>query len=164
MPATAQDRPYSVLVLDEHRDSADSLSEVLALHGFDARVATHPLDALRLGAAARPDAVVMEVRWPTADGYALARAICRLAGSPPLLIALTWSDGYAGHSRAAGFDGHFVKPIDPARLLRILGRARRRAARGAMLATAGSHGGSRPGLVRAFEVRHPRPMPQSGRE
>jgi DNA-binding response OmpR family regulator len=111
------DRPVTVLVADDQKDTADTLAEVLNLSGFDARAATLPLDALRLAADCSPDVVVMDLAWPGLDGYSLARSVEKVAGRKPFLVAMTGHNGYEGRSRAEGFDGHFVKPVDPARLV-----------------------------------------------
>lgn len=114
------DRPLTVLVADDQRDTADTLAELLNLSGFAARAATLPLDALRLAADSPPDVVVMDLAWPDVDGYALARSVGHMTGRKPLLVAVTGRDGYEGRSRAEGFDAHFVKPVDPARLVGYL--------------------------------------------
>jgi CheY-like chemotaxis protein len=121
------DRRISVLVADDQKDTADTLTELLNLSGFDARAATLPLDALRLAADAPPDVVVMDLAWPDVDGYSLAKSVQNMSGRRPVLVAVTGHDGYEGRSRAEGFDAHFVKPVDPARLvgcLREFARAR----------------------------------------
>ena len=121
------DRPLTVLVADDQKDTADTLAELLNLSGFDARAAALPLDALRLAADAPPDVVVMDLAWPDVDGYSLAKAVENMAGHRPFLVAVTGHNGYEGRSRAEGFDAHFVKPVDPARLVGYLqGQARAR--------------------------------------
>ena len=114
------DRRLTVLVADDQKDTADTLAELLNLSGFNARAAALPLDALRLAADAPPDVVVMDLAWPDVDGYSLARAVGSMAGRKPFLVAVTGHDGYEGRSRAEGFDAHFVKPVDPARLVGYL--------------------------------------------
>jgi CheY-like chemotaxis protein len=114
------DRPLNVLVADDQEDTANTLAEVLNLSGFDARAATLPLDAIRLAADDPPDVLVMDLAWPGVDGYSLARSVTNMSGRTPLLVAVTGHDGYEGRSRAEGFDAHFVKPVDPARLVGFL--------------------------------------------
>ena len=116
-------RPPAVLIADDEPDTAQSLAQLLTLLGFEARAAATPLDALRLAAAYPPDAVVMDLGWPGADGCSLARAICRVAGRRPLLVAVTGYQGEEGRARAAGFDHHFLKPADPAALADLLATA-----------------------------------------
>lgn len=114
------DRPVTVLVADDQKDTANTLAELLNLSGFDARAATLPLDALRLAADLAPDVVVMDLAWPGVDGYSLAKSVENVSGRRPFLVAVTGHDGFEGRSRDEGFDGHFVKPVDPARLVGYL--------------------------------------------
>jgi CheY-like chemotaxis protein len=133
-------RSPAVLVADDEPDTAQSLAQLLTILGFEARAAATPLDALRLAAAHPPDAVVMDLGWPGADGCALARAVCRLAGRRPLLVAVTGYHGEEGRALAAGFDHHFLKPADPTALADLL-------------ATAGAPGRDDPSPALAAKVR-----------
>jgi CheY-like chemotaxis protein len=105
-------------VVDDDRDAADSTADVLTLLGFSATPAYSAEQALRLAAAAPPDAVVSDVRMPT-DGCALARA---LAAAPvrPRLVAVTGEHGADERCRAAGFEHVLLKPADPLRLAALL--------------------------------------------
>jgi CheY-like chemotaxis protein len=116
-------RAPAVLVADDEPDTAQSLARLLNLLGFEARAAATPPDALRLAAAHPPDAVVMDLGWPGADGCALAAAVCRAAGGRPLLVAVTGHQGQESRARAAGFDHLFLKPADPAALADLLAAA-----------------------------------------
>ena len=66
----------SVLVVDAYRDAADSLTELLRLHGHGVQTAYHPAAAL---AADPPDVVILELRLPGTDGWELVR---RMRGRP----------------------------------------------------------------------------------
>jgi DNA-binding response OmpR family regulator len=59
--------------------------------------------------------VLLDIGLPTIDGYEAARRI-RIAqvGPGPLLVALTgWGQRDDRHrTTQAGFDAHFVKPVD----------------------------------------------------
>ena len=62
---------------------------------------------------------------PRGSGYDVAREIrAKPGGSDVLLIAITgWAqDADKALSRAAGFDHHLTKPIEPETLIRLLGR------------------------------------------
>jgi CheY-like chemotaxis protein len=114
------DRRLTVLVADDQKDTANTLAEVLKLSGFDAHAAALPLDALRLAAGAPPDVVVMDLGWPGLDGYSLARAVENVSGRRPFMVAVTGHNGLEGRSRQEGFDGHFLKPVDPVELVDFL--------------------------------------------
>ena len=70
----------------------------------------------QLGAllALRPDVAVLDIGLPNIDGYALAARIRAATGDRCRLIAVT---GYGlaedrARTKAAGFESHFVKPVD----------------------------------------------------
>jgi CheY-like chemotaxis protein len=112
-----------ILVVDDNRDSAESLAMLLRLTGQDVRTVHDGRQALILAEAYRPDLVLLDIGLPGIDGYEVAR---RLRSVPWIgtttLVALT---GYGGEddrrqARAAGFDHHMVKPVDFGALHRLL--------------------------------------------
>ncbi len=118
--------PQHVLVVDDNEDAAGTLQTLLSMKGITVSVAHDGEAAVAMTAALRPDAVVMEIGMPRMNGYEAARQI-RAHTSPggPMLIALTGWGQYADRVLAAeaGFDHHFVKPIDLQRLLACLAGA-----------------------------------------
>jgi len=122
-PAPGKAAPRRVLVVDDNTDSADSLSMVLKFDGHETRAVYTPQDALAQVAVFRPDLVLLDIGLPDIDGYEVARRIRKLDGGERVrLVALT---GYGQsddreRARAAGFDGHLVKPVDFSMLERIL--------------------------------------------
>jgi PAS domain S-box-containing protein len=125
-PARATARGRSVLVVEDNRDAADSLAEVLGLAGHQVEVAYAGPEGIAKALEHRPEVVLCDIGLPGTDGYAVARAIRRDRGTaPPYLVALT---GYAQSedqqkAREAGFDAHLAKPPDLAALERLLAEA-----------------------------------------
>ncbi|AWG45832.1 MULTISPECIES: PAS domain S-box protein [unclassified Massilia] len=119
-----------VLIVDDNADAAQSLAEILRTLGHRADVAHTPQHALALAEQDWPQVFILDIGLPDIDGYALARRLHALAEQQParrdaLYLALT---GYGqAHdkvlSRAAGFDRHFVKPVDLDTLLAALAEA-----------------------------------------
>jgi CheY-like chemotaxis protein len=74
----------------------------------------------------QPEFVLLDIGMPRLDGYEVARRLRERAGNKPRLVALTgWGqETDKARARAAGFDQHFTKPIDPDRILDLLGSAR----------------------------------------
>jgi CheY-like chemotaxis protein len=101
--------------VDDNLDAAQSLAEVLRSYGHDASAAPGPAAALAAAAERWPDVFILDIGLPDMDGYELAGRLRALpAARPALYLALT---GYGQpqdrqRSRAAGFQHHFVKPID----------------------------------------------------
>ena len=119
--------PLRVLVVDDNRDSADSLGLLLAVPGNAVRIAYDGLHAVETAAEFRPDVVLLDIGLPKLDGYqAAARIREQPWGKDLTLIALTgWGQEEARQrSKEAGFDSHFVKPVDPGLLMQQLGLLR----------------------------------------
>jgi two-component system, OmpR family, response regulator len=112
--------PLAVLVVDDSRDCAESLADVLRGHGHDVRTAHTPTEAVLAVEDFRPEAVLMDIGIPGLDGYRLARKVCDRLAYKPLLVAVTGHAHLEERSRAEGFDHHFLKPADPVELVRLL--------------------------------------------
>jgi signal transduction histidine kinase/ActR/RegA family two-component response regulator len=121
-PAIATRR---ILIADDNPDSLESLALVLKLKGNDVRTAPDGLKAVAEARAFNPDVVLLDIGMPHMNGYDACRSIRESDwGRGMLLIALTgWGQQEdRERSRAAGFDYHFVKPIDPDNLMRQLSK------------------------------------------
>lgn len=104
-----------VLVVDDNRESVETLSMLLQLKGHDARVAENGDEAIAIADSYHPNVVVLDLSLPGRDGYEIARELrARSYGTSLVLVALT---GWAGNdvrtkAAAAGFDFHLLKPVD----------------------------------------------------
>lgn len=105
-----------VLVVDDDVDVSLTLAALLEDLGCEVSVVHEGADALARARAFRPALVIMDLAMPGASGYDLAPV---LRASPELegarLVALSGYDGeeHRRRARAAGFDRHWVKPVDP---------------------------------------------------
>ncbi len=114
-----------ILVVDDNRDAADSLGLVLRLLGAETKVAYDGPSALQVLGAFRPTVVFVDIGMPGMDGHEVARRVRqRPEGREVVLVALTgWGqEEDRRRSRAAGFDHHLTKPVDPQELQHLLGR------------------------------------------
>jgi len=130
LQASAAAHPVSdtkrIIVLDDNRDSADSLAMLLELKGHQARALYSAEAALRLAPSFQPHVVFIDLAMPLMDGFEALRALKalpQLAGTA--FIAMT---GYGQeHDRRqtaeAGFDLHLVKPVDISQLGHIVDAA-----------------------------------------
>ncbi|WP_395681205.1 response regulator [Dokdonella sp.] len=103
-----------VAVIDDNRDAADMLALTVRMLGHDVRTVYDPLLALDVIDAFAPDIAFVDIGMPKLDGLELARMIRARHGSHIRLVALTGWGQPADRARSsdAGFDFHFVKPID----------------------------------------------------
>jgi CheY-like chemotaxis protein len=110
-----------ILVVDDNRDSADSLAMLLQLAGNEVHTGHDGLQAVEMAEKFRPDVVLLDIGLPGMDGYELARML-RKSNAAIRLIALT---GYGQvtdveAAKNAGFDAHSAKPIAIAALLGLI--------------------------------------------
>ncbi|BDG09541.1 hybrid sensor histidine kinase/response regulator [Anaeromyxobacter paludicola] len=122
---TAAPRRLRVLVVEDNRDVADSLVELVEAFGHEVRLAHAGPDALAEARAAPPDVLLCDIGLPGMSGYEVASAF---RADPALRGArLVAVSGYAQpedrrRAAEAGFDEHVAKPPDPAALERLLAR------------------------------------------
>jgi PAS domain S-box-containing protein len=112
-----------VLVVDDNRDAAASLTMMLALVGHDTRTAHDGLEAVELAEAFRPEVILLDIGLPKLNGYDACRRIREQPwGRDLFIVAVTgWGqEEDRHHSRDAGFDQHLVKPVDFAKLEKLL--------------------------------------------
>jgi signal transduction histidine kinase/ActR/RegA family two-component response regulator len=129
-PAPAQraaqartDAPARILVVDDLAASAETLTMLLEMEGFEVKTAHEGMTALKIAEDFRPDVVLLDIGLPGMNGFEVAN---RLRSQPQsrnaLLIALTGYGEAESRSRSvqAGFDFHMVKPADVNTLLGLL--------------------------------------------
>lgn len=115
--------PRRILLADDNIDAATSMAELLRLDGHLVDLANDGVQALEKAEATRPDVIFLDIGMPRLNGYETCERIrARPWGRDILLIALT---GWGQHedrrkSKAAGFDHHLVKPVDPVALAALL--------------------------------------------
>ena len=112
-----------VLVVDDNRDAAESLTVLLELWGHAVRIANDGPDALALAAEYRPDTVLLDIGLPGMDGYEVARRLRELPGSHSMFLVAVTGYGQDEDRRRAyetGFDHHLTKPVEPAKLGSLL--------------------------------------------
>lgn len=110
-----------VLVVEDEDDIAQSLVDILTVHGHEARAAPDGLAALDAARAFKPEVVIVDLGLPTMDGYEVARKLRTEHGQGMFLIALTGYNKDAARLREAGFDEHLTKPPDLEKLFALLG-------------------------------------------
>ena len=104
-----------VLVVDDNKDAAETIRELLELEGHDVHIAHDGAAAVESAEAIRPALVLMDIGLPKLNGYEAAREIRgRDWGSDVMLVALTgWGqEADRRRSREAGFDRHLAKPVE----------------------------------------------------
>jgi PAS domain S-box-containing protein len=116
-------KPLRVMVVDDNADAAQMLAMLLEAAGHEVVVEHGAQQALERARAEPPDVCLLDIGLPEIDGNELARRIrAQPENTNTVLIAVT---GYGQeHDRKAaldaGFSHHLVKPVEPAKLVRLL--------------------------------------------
>jgi PAS domain S-box-containing protein len=112
-----------ILVVDDNRDSAESMALMLRLFGNDVAIAFNGLEAVDRADSFRPDVILMDIGMPHLNGYDATRRIRQQPwGKPMTIIALTgWGqDGDRIQTKEAGCNDHLVKPVSLQDLQKML--------------------------------------------
>lgn len=151
-----------VLVVDDNVDSAQSMSLLLGLEGYQVECAYDGEQALQRAERFLPHVVLLDLGLPRFSGYEVARRLRGEGGAPAdpsmLLVAVS---GYGRErdrqaAREAGFDLHLTKPADPDDVLRVLAdRDALRAATLGLAAAAADTAGARPAVADSMRVELP---------
>jgi CheY-like chemotaxis protein len=112
-----------VLVVDDHRDSADTLSTLIGVWGHDVKRAYDGATGLTLAKSYRPHVLLFDVMMPKMSGIDLAPQLRQLADwNDCLMIAVTGRTDATTRRQCeqAGIDLLLVKPVDLANLKLLL--------------------------------------------
>jgi signal transduction histidine kinase/ActR/RegA family two-component response regulator len=116
-------RALRVMVVDDNTDAAHTLAMFLEAEGHKVYVEYGARSALERAGREVPEICLLDIGLPDIDGNELARrlrAMPEMAGA--VLIAVTGygQDQDRERSIAAGFDHHFLKPVDTTKLASLL--------------------------------------------
>ena len=129
-PAVSDPLAPLVLVVDDHADSREMYSMLLAMAGYRAAEAANGDEAIARALAVTPDCILMDLSLPGVNGWeatATLKADLRTKDIPVI--------AFSGHTRSAGvtptdapgFAAVVTKPCTPETVLavinRVLGRA-----------------------------------------
>ena len=112
-----------ILVVDDNREAADLMVEILNVIGHITRVAYNGAQTLEVAAEFQPDVILLDLGMPVMDGYQVA-SVLRQSDTlrATALVAFTgWTDiETRKRVREAGFDYHLPKPASLDSVLRAL--------------------------------------------
>jgi CheY-like chemotaxis protein len=114
---------HRILVVDDNRDSANSLSAFLKSLGADVWTVYDGLAALEALSSINPSVMFLDIGMPELDGYEVARRVRSQQEHRDItLIALSgWGQQEdLLRSKEAGIDHHLVKPVDPEIVRRLI--------------------------------------------
>ena len=121
------DQRPRMLIVEDQRDAAEGLAELMRMRGYAVEIALEGNAALTSAEARPPAVVLLDLGLPGLDGFEVARRLRQLPGtSEALLVALSGygRDEDRQRGREAGIDHHLVKPVELRELDRVLADGR----------------------------------------
>jgi signal transduction histidine kinase/CheY-like chemotaxis protein len=118
-------RSLKVLIVEDNKDSAETLAEILRLWGHEVRTAFDGSSALEAAERFEPDVIVSDIGLPGMSGFDLARQLRKHPAFGRVVLVAMSGYGQEEDKKAAveaGFDHHLVKPPDLAALGDLFGR------------------------------------------
>jgi CheY-like chemotaxis protein len=117
-----------VLVVDDNRDAADSLAALLRRLECEVKTANNGPAALEAIQSFSPSVVLLDLGMPGMSGYEVAERARGLPGGQELVLAAVTGWGQEDDRRRtkeAGFNHHFVKPVEIRVLEELVAQIRR---------------------------------------
>ena len=112
-----------ILLVDDEKDTAEILAELLEDDGHQVRVVSTGAAALEAIRTFDPEVVLLDLGLPVMDGYVTAKKIREEYGDRKiLLIAVTGYQSDPVRLKAAGFDEHLIKPLKLRKLTSFLAK------------------------------------------
>ena len=119
----ADDHLLRVLIVDDHRATADTLSSLVKIWGHDVRRAYDGVTGLALAAAFRPDVLLLDMLMPDVSGFEVAMQVRRQDRLKHcFIIAVTGRTDAKHRSQCyeAGVDLFLIKPVAPSDMQTLL--------------------------------------------
>ncbi len=115
-----------ILVVDDNRELARGLGQLLGSLGHEVRLAFDGQAGLDEASSSRPDLLLLDLGLPVLDGYEVARRLRAdpaTAGLPIIAISGYAQEEDRRRSADVGIDEHIAKPVDFRTLAALVARA-----------------------------------------
>jgi DNA-binding response OmpR family regulator len=110
-----------ILIVEDDRDLAENLAEILASRGYDPLVAPSAESALTLVERQAFDAIITDVKLPGLDGVSLIQKLRQTGAPMPVIVVSAFMDeGMTESAQEAGALEVLIKPVDLERLFGLL--------------------------------------------
>jgi CheY-like chemotaxis protein len=110
-----------VLVVDDNRDAAEMLEMLLTINGHTVQKAYEGETAIATAREFEPEVCLLDIGLPGMNGFELAGKLREFLPDSLLISVSGWGQPEdRQRSHEAGFDRHFVKPVEIDSLLRVI--------------------------------------------
>ncbi len=103
----------TILIIDDDLSSCESLSMYLSEEGYDVVTANTGLDGIEMFTRNRIDLVILDIRLPDIDGFAVLSRLKELNPKVRVIMITAFHDkGSIARAMAGGAADYIRKPID----------------------------------------------------
>jgi DNA-binding response OmpR family regulator len=119
----AESSKPKVLVIDDDRTLAETLAQILRMHGFTPVALYSGEEALELAERFRPDVVLSDIRMHQLDGIETAKRIRKLHPEVRVILFTASAISFATRNLIAELGFEFLqRPLHPEDVLKALGK------------------------------------------
>ena len=108
--------PSRVLVIDDSKDSCESLRLLLGFNGHQVEVAHDGESGIEVAARLKPSVVLLDLGLPDMSGFEVLKKLRRIKDLQETVFIAATGNNNEAETKSAGFDHHFIKPLDVAKL------------------------------------------------
>ena len=113
-----------IMIVDDDRDLAESLADLLKVFGYQVDIATNGKDALQRAQADDFDITFMDVRMPVMNGVDSCLAIKQIKPHARIVMMTGFKEPILAKATAAGAEGPLQKPFSPEEMLNVVATVR----------------------------------------
>lgn len=123
LQSNSVESPCQILVVDDNEDAANMMEALLSMENYSVHKAYDGKTAMEIASEFTPSVGLLDIGLPDIDGYTLA-AHLRKAFAQMCLIAISgWGqEEDRKKSYEAGFDFHFIKPVNLGNVVKLVRR------------------------------------------
>ena len=121
-PESGEQPRMRLLLVEDHLDTARTISRLLRAAGFAVTTATDVASASAAASKEPFDVLVSDLGLPDGDGYEIMRRIRAIRSVPGIAMSGYGMNEDRRRSQEAGFTEHLVKPIDLPQLVAAIRR------------------------------------------
>jgi CheY-like chemotaxis protein len=109
-----------LLVIEDDPSVAAALGEIIRGQGLECLIATDGASGLRLAGERRPVGIILDVKLPDVDGWAVMAALRAHPVTARIPVHVVSAANAAERALALGAVGYLPKPASPADLRRVI--------------------------------------------
>jgi PAS domain S-box-containing protein len=122
-PSAQADKQHGtrrILLVEDHQDSADTLSQLLTYYDYHVSIARNMEEAISIADEHFFDLLISDIRLPDGSGLELMRRLQSHRPIRGIAISGFGTEQDQQRSREAGYETHLTKPVDFDRLLEAI--------------------------------------------